>query len=68
MSGLIKRNLCSKTNTLPAKYMLTNEGRDTAFKLVHGTESESEESERIESIPKALKKTHPSLRYSEGAS
>ena len=36
MSGLIKRNLVLKSNNLPAKYMLTSEGRTLAHKLVNG--------------------------------
>lgn len=59
MSGLIKKNMVYKTNNLPAKYMLTDEGREVAVKLVFGTEtcpeSDSDDSERIESIPKVLK-------------
>lgn len=57
MSGLIKKGLVLKTNNLPAKYMLTDTGRQLASKLLYGsqTDSESDNSGPVESPHKVQK-------------
>jgi hypothetical protein len=61
MSGLVKKLLVTKSNNLPAKFSLTDEGRKLAAKLLHGntegsdentTESGSEEIEQRQKIQK----------------
>ena len=37
MTSLIKKNLVSKDNKLPAKYRLTEDGRNLASKMLHET-------------------------------
>jgi hypothetical protein len=37
MTSLIKKNLVSKDNKLPAKYRLTEDGRNLASKMLHGS-------------------------------
>jgi hypothetical protein len=42
MSNLIKKNLVEKANKLPARYSLTESGRQLAIKLIYGITNENE--------------------------
>ncbi len=41
MTSLVKKNLVSKDNKLPAKYRLTEDGRNLASTMLHGSKENS---------------------------
>jgi hypothetical protein len=41
MTSLVKKNLVSKDNKLPAKYRLTEDGRNLANTMLHGSKENS---------------------------
>ncbi len=62
---LIKKDLVLKSNTLPAKYSLTEQGRDLAFKLI---ENDGPKESQSQKEPKKTKKASARMEYSSSSS